>query len=408
MAAELLNRFGPETVAAGFVRMWREGRSAPEVLSDQAGPAPSAPRERGEFGASVWFSISVGRSGRAEARWLLPKICDAGSIAKDGIGAIRVQEDVTFVQIGAAVADKFGQMMELDKGVIMERMAGEPNLDRPERPAYSARPERAERRDKPAYVAKPARVVEEGAEPAPARKPYAKREDSEAKPYTPRESKPYDPTDAKPYAPREQADRKPYAPRETKPYTPRAAAGAAKPYTKREDGDKKPYAPRDAKPSYAPRDAKPAYTQRDAKPFGAKPYAKRDDGAAKPYVKRDAADADRKPRWGADDKAAPKSAGYKSQAGAGKPARAAGYKSHAAEGAPARPREDSGEPKRTYAPKGDAARPFVKREGVGKAAGFKSHAADGKKPFARAKPAAPKTDAKDTSKRFVPPKAPKR
>jgi ATP-dependent RNA helicase DeaD len=50
----------------------------------------------------------------------------------------------------------------------------------------------------------------------------------------------------------------------------------------------------------------------------------------------------------------------------------------------------------------------VKREGVGKAAGFKSHAADGKKPFARAKPAAPKTDAKDTSKRFVPPKAPKR
>ncbi|WP_431297610.1 DEAD/DEAH box helicase [Tabrizicola sp. BL-A-41-H6] len=402
MAAELLNRFGPETVAAGFVRMWREGRSAPEVLSDQAGPAPSAPRERGEFGASVWFSISVGRAGRAEARWLLPKICDAGSIAKDGIGAIRVQEDVTFVQIGASVADKFGQMIELDKGVIMERMAGEPSLDRPERPAYSARPERAERperREKPAYAAKPARVVEEGADPAPARKPFAKREDAEAKPYTPREAKPYDPTDAKPYAPRETAERKPYAPREAKPYAPRAAAGATKPYAKREDGDKKPYAPRDAKPSYTPR---------DAKPFGAKPYAKREDGPAKPYVKRDAADVDRKPRWASDDKATPKSAGYKSQAGAGKPARAAGYKSHAAEGAPVRPREDSGEPKRTYAPKGDAARPFVKREGAGKAAGFKSHAADGKKPFARAKPAAPKTDAKDTSKRFVPPKGPKR
>jgi ATP-dependent RNA helicase DeaD len=37
-------------------------------------------------------------------------------------------------------------------------------------------------------------------------------------------------------------------------------------------------------------------------------------------------------------------------------------------------------------------------------AGFKSHAAEGKKPFAKAKPAAPKTDARDTSKRFVPPK----
>ena len=99
----------------------------------------------------------------------------------------------------------------------------------------------------------------------------------------------------------------------------------------------------------------------------------------------------------------PKSAGFKSFGGAGKPARAEGYKSLAAEGA--RP---DGDAKRTYAPKGDAARPFVKREGAGKAGGFKSHAAEGKKPFARVKPAAPKGDAKDTSKRFVPPKGPKR
>ena len=34
--------------------------------------APAAPRERGEFGPSVWFLLSVGHSGRAEARWLLP------------------------------------------------------------------------------------------------------------------------------------------------------------------------------------------------------------------------------------------------------------------------------------------------------------------------------------------------
>jgi len=51
----------------------------------------------------------------------------------------------------------------------------------------------------------------------------------------------------------------------------------------------------------------------------------------------------------------------------------------------------------------------VKREGAPKAAGFKSHGAEGKKPYAprTAKPAAPKTDARDTTKRFVPPK-PKR
>ncbi len=74
MAQGLLDRFGAEAVAAGFVRMWRQGRSAPEVLSsDQATPPTSAPRERGEFGPSVWFRLSVGRAGRAEARWLLPR-----------------------------------------------------------------------------------------------------------------------------------------------------------------------------------------------------------------------------------------------------------------------------------------------------------------------------------------------
>ena len=77
-----------------------------------------------------------------------------------------------------------------------------------------------------------------------------------------------------------------------------------------------------------------------------------------------------------------------------------------------RPREDGDRPKKTYAAKGDEARPFVKREGAGKSGGFKSAAPGGKKPLDRAgatdRPAKPKPDAKDTSKRFVPPKGPKR
>ena len=421
MAATLLGRFGPEQVAAAFIRLWREGRSAPEVLSDQVVPsgAAAAPRERNEFGPSVWYSLSVGRSGRAEARWLLPKICDAGGITKDGIGAIRVQEDRTFVQIATALAGKFGAQMELESGVVMDRIEGEPDMDRPERslersparkaapvraeraekPAYAPKVERAEkpayapRADKPAYVPKPARVVEDdtprasfdplgGADTAPAeapkprpaasdRKPYAKREDSDRKPYAPRgdAAKPYakrEDSDRKPYAPRaegakpyvkrDDADRKPYAPRgdATKPYAPRAEG--AKPYAKRDDADRKPYAPRTegAKP-YAPRTE------------GAKPYAPRGT-ATKPYAPRGDADGAAKPRWkAAEGDAKPRSAGFKTHGGAeGKPARAAGFKSHGAEG-------------KTFA-----------------------------KPAPRAKPAAPKVDAKDTSKRFVPPGKPKR
>ncbi|WP_103334884.1 DEAD/DEAH box helicase [Pseudotabrizicola formosa] len=355
MVSTLIERFGAEQTAAAFIRLWREGRSAPEVLSDSLPPPPaSAPRERSEFGPSVWFTLTVGHSGRAEARWILPKICDGAGISKDGIGAIRVKEDVTYVQIAEPLAGRFGPQLELEPGLTMSRMEGEPSLDRPERA-----PRPAPREDRPAYKPKPSRVVEDDAiiaAPAPARKPYAKRDDAERKPYTPREDKPY--------APRAAAERKPYAPRD---------GAERKPYAKREDGDRKPYAPRDG-------------AER-------KPYVKREDG----------------PAGGAKFK----SAGYKSFGGSdGKPARAAGFKSHAAEGTGYKPKaEGDRAEKRTYAPKGDDARPYAKRDGkpAGKPSGFKA-GGDAKKPFARKSdaPARPRADAKDTSKRFVPPKGAKR
>lgn len=398
IAADLLDRYGAEALAAAFVRLWREGRSAPEVLStDLPVPPPAAPRERGEFGPAVWFRLSVGHSGRAEARWLLPKICDAGAIAKDGIGAIRVREDETFVQISEPLAPRFGSQIELDKGITMERVEGEPDLDkprferparaeRPARPERSDRPERAERREKPAYVPKPPRLVDEaGAAPRAKAKYDDRPQSAEARP-----------------------DWKP----------------------RRDDG---------------PRPERKPYADRAPRPEGDE-------------------DRPKKPRWSPDQKSAPRSAGSKSHGGsADRPARAAGYKSHAAEGTGFKRREDGDRPKKPYAPKsdgyrprddrpredgerpakrpyasksdafkpredgdrpkrivagkGDEARPFVKRDGQAKAGGFKSHASAGKKPFgkpefgktaAKDRPAKPKADARDTSKRFVPPKGAKR
>ena len=361
LAQTLLDRYGAEQVAAAFIRMWRDGRSAPEVLSDNlVVPERTAPRERGEFGPSVWFALSVGRSGRAEARWLLPKICEAGGITKDGIGAIRVQEDRTFVQILTTAAGKFGQGVELESGVTMTRLDGEPDLDRPERAAKPERPSKPEyrapaprpvrdeapevRREKPAYVPKAPRVVDEDAPVAEAveRKPYVKREEPAQAPIK-RED-----VEKKPYVKREDSEKKPYVKRaDAKPLAPRGA-GERAPYSK--DGERKPYAAK----SEGPR----------------KPYAPRPEGSAKPYAKRDAP-AEGKPRWGAKPEGKPegfkpRSAGFKSHGGgADKPGRAAGFKSH-----------------------GDATK------GVGA------------KSFGKPKPAAPRADAKDTSKRFVPPKKP--
>ena len=400
LANSLLDSYGAEQVAAAFIRLWREGRSAPEVLSDAAVPTAAAapPRPRGEFGPAVWFRLSVGHTGRAEARWLLPKICDAGGIAKDSIGAIRVQQDQSFVQVAEAVASRFGGETELDRDLVMTRLDGEPDLEsrpaRPERKPYAPRgdraeraprPERAERTEKAPYRPKPSRFVDEaegGDAPAAPRRAYTPREEGDRKPYTPRAE-----GDRKPYARREDSDRAPYGDRpERKPYAPRA------------EGDRKPYAPRE--------DRKPYGERSERKPYGAdgdrKPYAPRAEGDRKPYTPRE--EGDRKPRWSPDDKKA-RSTGFKSHGGsADKPARASAYKSHRSDGPAPRAEGDS---RRPYAAKGDEARPFVKRDGAApKASGFKSHGGEGKKPYG-AKPAAPRTDARDTSKRFTPPKKPR-
>ncbi|TMV43287.1 DEAD/DEAH box helicase, partial [Thioclava sp. BHET1] len=133
LVADLLAQHGPDQLAAGFLRLWRAGRSAPEELMGEAPPADSARKSREAFGDSVWYEISVGRTGRAEPRWLLPKLCDHGRITKTEIGAIRVQENVTYVQIAAQAATGFEQAlgagMALEEGVALSRMAGEPVLE---------------------------------------------------------------------------------------------------------------------------------------------------------------------------------------------------------------------------------------------------------------------------------------
>lgn len=422
IATDLLEQFGADALAAAFVRLWREGRSAPEVLStDLPVPPPSAPRERGEFGPSVWFRISVGRAGRAEARWLLPKICDAGSIAKDGIGAIRVREDETFVQISEALASRFGGTVELDKGLTMERIEGEPDLDKPR----FAKPDRPERREKPAYVPKPPRVVEDvGAEAAP-------RE------YTPKPKPKYEerprvaPVDARPEWKADRPARKPYEDR-----APRAEATDEAPKKPRWTPDQKS-APRSAgfksHGGSADRPARAVGYKSHASEGGYKgkaetykprgegfaPKADGDRPARKPYAAKTEgykpkaeyaprAEGDRparKPYAGKSEGYKPRAEGFKPREDGDRPAR----KPYAAKTEGFRPREDGDRPKRTFAPKGDEARPYVKREGAGKPAG-KSFGA--KKPFDRAgatdRPAKPKADAKDTSKRFVPPKGSKR
>jgi len=148
----LMENFTPEKLAAAYLRLYTDKHSAPEELS--APKAAPAARPRGNFGPSVWFSISGGRKDRAEPRRILPMLCKAGGIEKDDIGAIRVAEHESYVEIRKPAVAGFlttlGQKMRLEGGVVTQ-------LDKPPAAAKSPRPSFSDRqRDR-----KPARGKKE-------------------------------------------------------------------------------------------------------------------------------------------------------------------------------------------------------------------------------------------------------
>ena len=163
-AARLLDLHAPEKVAAAYLRLYAGKQSAPELISEyKDGPAAKErkPREAKSFGPSAWFSVDIGREGKAEARWLLPMICKAGGITKNEIGAIRIQPNETFIEISAPAVPGFlksvGSDMKLENQGTLTALDGPPQLgargprktkrDYDDRPKREAKPKRHAPRD---------------------------------------------------------------------------------------------------------------------------------------------------------------------------------------------------------------------------------------------------------------------
>jgi ATP-dependent RNA helicase DeaD len=258
----------PEQIAAAYLRLFREQHTAPEELSD-----PNAkPEKRQEFGPSVWFAVSGGRAAEAEPRRILPMVCGAGDLNKDDIGAIRIQQDHSLVQIKEASVARFlnavGPDMELEKGVTLTRLDKAPDFDRGARPAANRgpKPERKPYGDKPqrkSYDDRP--KPEPRAEQA---KPATENHQNEAAKPAPNTSAPIDWNDAP--TPRV---------RKPKPADRKGSKPAGKSYGK-SDGparDRKPYqgksdGPARERKSYGDKPGGDRPPRRSESEFQAQPY----------------------------------------------------------------------------------------------------------------------------------------
>jgi len=162
-AQELLARHTPEQIAAAFVRQHLAEQSAPEELLDVAPSDPRGPRDhkekrRDDFTGGVWFSLSIGREQSAEPRWILPMLCRWGHVSKGDVGAIKIQQTETHVELAPGSVEKFlnavGPSMTVEKTIKVTRLDGGPNsspANKPgsyaKRPAGNREPRREPRRD---------------------------------------------------------------------------------------------------------------------------------------------------------------------------------------------------------------------------------------------------------------------
>ncbi|MGY3439578.1 MULTISPECIES: DEAD/DEAH box helicase [unclassified Marinovum] len=307
-SARLLALHAPEAIAAAYLRLYRARNSAPEELSD---PDTRPERtERKPFGPSTWVALSVGRDDRAEPRWILPLLCRAGGMDKDSIGAIRVQQNETFVEVTEAAAP--GLMAKLDADNVLEE-------------GVKVRPAEAptQQRSAPYNDGGPRKS-------APRRDgdgPRGPRRDND-RPRPPRRD------DDGPRAPRPVAkERKPVDPDTHGPAKKRGAEKAFDaPKPRREAGDK-------------PAPKRDGYKSDGARGFDKKPR----DGGGKPG------------KFGAGKPSAGKPSAGKPYAG--KPAEGRTLAGKVGEGKPAAPRGNASDPSKRFSPPGRPGKPGGKPGG---------------------------------------------
>ena len=140
-ALKLTEKFDAQKIAAAYLRLYNAQLSAPEELAPSG--SVGAPAKRSEFGPSIWFSIEGGQNKEAEPRRLLPMLCKIGNLSKDDVGAIRVQQDESYVEIRAASVPKFlegvGPKMKVEGGALTQ-LASPPAAANAPRPKFRPKP----------------------------------------------------------------------------------------------------------------------------------------------------------------------------------------------------------------------------------------------------------------------------
>ena len=188
LARQLLEKLGPEAIAAALVKSLRKDLPAPEDVLDP-GQRPERGADAGVrpgFEGANWFRLNAGRRHNADPRWLLPLICRYGHVGRADVGAIRIAANESYFQVSERATPGFMKALRRatiapeDQGLVIEPAAPreQSSTYRPDLAREKPRPKRnatIEARFRPP----PSRAVRSPRASAP-RRPRARRRSSRA------------------------------------------------------------------------------------------------------------------------------------------------------------------------------------------------------------------------------------
>ncbi len=145
LAGLLLAERTPQQIGAALVKLYRSRLPAIEEVVDPGmeperrdtrkpkGPATKSREDQRKgpaelSGGAEWFRLDIGRKKNADPKWLLPMLCRKGNVSRQDVGAIRIFDHETKVQVSSRVAAEFAANMRRPGGenFHIERLGASP------------------------------------------------------------------------------------------------------------------------------------------------------------------------------------------------------------------------------------------------------------------------------------------
>jgi len=111
LVEKILKKYNQKELATALIRKFRENKYTPDDL-EQVKDTNIEKNKLIKFRKSVWFELQLGSRQKIEKQHLLYKLTKVGKIDKKDIGIIKIENEISYIEINFRVLDKFLSPLE--------------------------------------------------------------------------------------------------------------------------------------------------------------------------------------------------------------------------------------------------------------------------------------------------------